>query len=282
MSQSVGTPRTFGSASSPRTSESGTDCRLVIGGGGVPGVVAFAGATQALLDCGYNPTAVGGVSAGAIVAAMIACGYPLRETVSEYAPQIDAPLTPHTLLTARPALYGAGPIRKLLRKLFPGPLGRVNIPTHLIAANITTGYQSCFASTVQRDMALADAVYASMALPGLLPPAEIGDHWFVDGGLMSNAPADDVFGDHDDIILITGSTARTLRHPTSPWSFFGAVIEAAIASNMEEDAGDTQRVSTIQVPLHGDLLTWRPSASWVKRNWHAGYESAVRWVWRKR
>ena len=56
-------------------------------------------------------------------------------------------------------------------------------------------------------VALADAVTASCAVPGIWPPASIGDHRYVDGGVRSSANADLAAG-ADQILLITPTLAN--------------------------------------------------------------------------
>lgn len=56
-------------------------------------------------------------------------------------------------------------------------------------------------------VALADAVAASSAVPGIWPPASIGDHRYVDGGVRSSTNADLAAG-ADQILLITPTLAN--------------------------------------------------------------------------
>lgn len=55
-------------------------------------------------------------------------------------------------------------------------------------------------------VALADAVAASSAVPGIWPPASIGDHRYVDGGVRSSTNADLAAG-ADQILLVTPTLA---------------------------------------------------------------------------
>jgi NTE family protein len=55
---------------------------------------------------------------------------------------------------------------------------------------------------------LADAVAASCAVPGIWPPASIGGHRYVDGGVCSSTNADLAAG-ADQILLITPNLADT-------------------------------------------------------------------------
>jgi NTE family protein len=55
---------------------------------------------------------------------------------------------------------------------------------------------------------LADAVAASCAVPGIWPPATVGDHRYVDGGVRSSTNADLAAG-AGQILLITPTLADT-------------------------------------------------------------------------
>jgi NTE family protein len=60
----------------------------------------------------------------------------------------------------------------------------------LVAADYDTGERVAFGSLGAPRATLADALQASWALPGWLPPAEIGGRRYVDGGVLSPASAD--------------------------------------------------------------------------------------------
>ena len=57
------------------------------------------------------------------------------------------------------------------------------IPFRLVATDLSTGKP-----VVMKDGDLASAVFASMAIPGLIPPVERGGKHLIDGGLVNNLP----------------------------------------------------------------------------------------------
>ena len=76
---------------------------------------------------------------------------------------------------------------------------------------------------------VVDAVVASAAVPGLLPPAKVGDEHYLDGGIVNSIPlaravqlgADRVF------VLQVGRFDRPLKPPRKPWEVARVSFEIA-------------------------------------------------------
>ena len=76
---------------------------------------------------------------------------------------------------------------------------------------------------------VVDAVVASAAVPGLLPPAEVGGEHYLDGGIVNSIPlgravqlgADRVF------VLQVGRIDRPLKPPRKPWEVARVSFEIA-------------------------------------------------------
>ena len=266
---------TFGSL---QTVESSSRFDLVVGGGGIPGIFAFAGAVQALLDSGITFNEVGGVSAGSIVASIVARGMDLEKTVREVGPQIDATFCPHRAVANPPYTYSNKTIKELLSRTFPGSMGLCKTPIHIVTSNITTQNQMIMYSGIHKKTPLADAIYASMAIPGVFAPMRMNDMWFVDGGLCSNNPVDDIFGTQRKVIAILGETNHKPRELSGPIDFFSQVINTAIAHNSTEDL-DNHNALLINVKLYGDMLVFKPNALFIQMNWESGYKAAARALW---
>jgi NTE family protein len=76
----------------------------------------------------------------------------------------------------------------------------------ILAVDAVTGEVVVF--TRDSGVRLVDAVAASCAVPGVWPPASIGDHRYVDGGVRSSTNVDLAAG-ADQILLITPTLADT-------------------------------------------------------------------------
>lgn len=86
----------------------------------------------------------------------------------------------------RPALADGSEIRELLDDLFgDATFADTRIPLAVTAVDLDSGRRMIFASGE-----LAGAVYASMALPGLLPPAELDGLRLADGAFAEPVPVD--------------------------------------------------------------------------------------------
>lgn len=164
---------------------SGTARCLVLGGGGARGL-AHLGVLQALDEAGVAVDAVGGTSMGAIIAASLAMGWTLAEirarTIESFVGQ--NPLNDYTLpylALTRGAKVDAG----LASRFGEAVIEDLWLPFFCVSSNLTTG-----SAMVHRRGGLVQALRASIAIPGLLPPVCSPDGVLVDGGMMNNLPAD--------------------------------------------------------------------------------------------
>ncbi len=70
------------------------------------------------------------------------------------------------------------------------------IPFRCVATDMQSG-----AAVVLRDGFLAEAVRASMAIPGVFTPVEIGGRMLADGGMVQNIPVQTVRGMNADVVI---------------------------------------------------------------------------------
>ncbi len=63
------------------------------------------------------------------------------------------------------------------------------LPLKIVAANITKQELTVFSAETTPDVAVSDAVCASIAIPGVFKPRYVDGNWYMDGGLVSNLPA---------------------------------------------------------------------------------------------
>ncbi len=170
--------------------------------------MAHVGVLRALAHAGLRPSAVVGVSMGAIVAASYALNplwYPMLVSLdtSEFPrpvdrrPNGDLRERVRALLASERALlnmlvgWGIGERavefgRRLLGDLTCGrPLEQGRVPVAVIASDLCSGRR-----VVIEEGDAVDAVYASAALPGVLPPLRRGDRMLADGSYTDDAPID--------------------------------------------------------------------------------------------
>ena len=171
-----------------------TPFTLVLGGGGMKGL-AHIGVLQALLERGHRPTRIIGSSVGALVGAAWAGGMgiaKLREiALSLRRKEVFAVAHADMALKRMrsPALFKREPLEQLIRRTV-GDLTfqQLDPPVIINTVDLNSGMQVCWGLPGLDDIRVADAVFASCALPGYFPPHEIGGRFYVDGAVVANVP----------------------------------------------------------------------------------------------
>lgn len=167
---------------------------LVLGGGGVKGLT-HVGAWRALQDAGVTVSEIVGVSIGALVGACIAGGQGWPE-LSAAALALRKPdivlLNRWSLLfngIRQPSVFQSDALRLYIDSVLPAKsFAELDLPLNLNAVDLESGDMVWFGAGARADIPLADAVYASCALPVFYPPAQIGDSYYVDGGIVDPLP----------------------------------------------------------------------------------------------
>src|ERR1035437_6512046 len=153
---------------------------LVLGGGGLKGFAQI-GLLRAFEERGIRPALVAGTSIGALIAAAHASGMPVDE--------MERRALALTKRDLSPSLYLAGPLDALVRDIVPPVTFRsLKVPLLVNTVDLERGAQVIWGLPGLQDVLVADAVYASCALPGFFPPRVIAGRTCVDGGVMDNLP----------------------------------------------------------------------------------------------
>jgi NTE family protein len=158
---------------------------LVLSGGGARGF-AHLGVIQALREARVPIDFVGGVSIGAIIAAGVAVGWSDEEMRMRYRRSfVDTnPLNDYTFPLV--ALTRGRKVSRLLQREYGDVLIEdLRHPFFCVSANLSTG--RALEHTQGR---LADALRASVAIPGVMPPVLRGEEVLVDGAAINNLPVD--------------------------------------------------------------------------------------------
>lgn len=158
------------------------DIALALGGGGVKGI-AHIGVIRRLEEEGYRIRAVAGTSAGGLVGAVYAAGYSEHE-IEEIVENAD-----RSRLFARgakegPSLMGlSGLTEGLIRLLGDRRFEELRIPFACTAVDLNTAQE-----VILSQGRVLDAVLATIAVPGVFPPKEMGKASLIDGGVMDPVP----------------------------------------------------------------------------------------------
>jgi NTE family protein len=122
-------------------------------------------------------------------------------------------------------IYSAKPMTERLREEF-GDLTFEELPVRfqVCAASIERAAEHWFDSG-----RVVDAVVASAAVPGLLPPARVGDEHYLDGGIVNSIPVGRAvqLGATRIFVLQVGRVDRPLRVPRRPWEVARVSFEIA-------------------------------------------------------
>src|SRR4051812_18008195 len=207
---------------------------FVLGGGGVLGA-AEVGMLRALFERGISPDLIVGTSVGAINGALVAADPTgsavdrLRRVWEELASQrifagsVLAQM--RTLVRTRTHLHPREPLRELLTAHLPvQTFAELAVPFQCVAASIERAAEHWFT-----EGALIDAVLASCAVPGLLPPVEIDGEHYLDGGLVHSIPVGRAVALGADTIYVlhVGRIDRPLQPPATPWEVAQVAFEIA-------------------------------------------------------
>jgi NTE family protein len=156
---------------------------LALGGGAARGF-AHLGVIQVLEEAGYRPSHVVGTSAGSLVAALYASGKSTAELNRLAETMQEADITDWMLpILNRGALRGEALAKYVNTQVGGRQLEQMKIPLGIVATDLRSGEPITF-----RRGNTGVAVRASSAVPAVFQPVRIGEHEYVDGGLVAPVP----------------------------------------------------------------------------------------------
>lgn len=202
------------------------------------GFFAHAGLMGALEQVGLGPAAVSGSSAGAMIGALHGAGLDaaamariLRDIRRD---DFWDPVGLGDLVHKAPAvgLLRGDKFTDLMRRLLPvESFEACRIPVHLEAVNLTHG-----SLDILNSGALAPAVVASSAYPGLFMPVHLNGCHYLDGGLANKLPLTCMLDDVD-VVLIHWLQSRSLQKPPAVGrglkTLLGALVRGVAVARRE-------------------------------------------------
>lgn len=160
---------------------------LALGGGGARGLVHI-GVLKALQEASVQPDCLAGVSMGGLIAAAFALGISPEE-MERLAGELVQ--TRKLLSFIDPSLPRRGLVKgnRLLAYFEEFTQGRtfeqLRIPLTLVAVDLNSGHEVHL-----NKGSLAEALRATISVPGLIAPFEKDGQRLVDGSLLNNVPVD--------------------------------------------------------------------------------------------
>jgi len=199
------------------------DVAFVLGGGGHHGAVEV-GMLRALIEHGILPGLIVGTSVGALNGAAMASDPSLDmvDRLREVWLTLDADRifggsifsVAANLVRTRTHMHSNRALRGLIEEILAVKMFEdLLIPFQCVAASIERAAEHWF-----HEGPLTEAILASAAVPGVLPPVEIGGEHFVDGGIVNSIPISRAveLGAKQIYVLQVGRIERPLIAPRTP------------------------------------------------------------------
>lgn len=163
---------------------SGKATGLVLGGGATRGF-AHLGIYSGLREMARPIDWVGGCSIGAIFASAIALDWTPEQAIDRARDAFikGSPFSDEFVPTLTPR--GVTRLRQLAEKYLSVQIEDLPVPFWCVSSDLTSG-----TTRVHERGALLQALRASAALPGILPPLHLDGHVVVDGGVLNKLPVD--------------------------------------------------------------------------------------------
>lgn len=214
---------------------------------------------QALVERDLRPDVLVGTSAGAVNAVFLGHNGFERESVERLSHlwrglhRRDVfPVTPHRQLLAIagvvPSLCSPKPLRRLVSNhLGDARLDAGVLPVQVIATDASSGEE-----VVLSDGEAVAAVMASTAIPGVLPPVQVGERELIDGGVCDNTPLSRALElGAERIVVLPAGVACALPKP--PGTAVGMAIHALTILLQHRLAGDIATCGS-----HAELILLPP------------------------
>jgi NTE family protein len=170
---------------------------VVVGSGGIKCAAAL-GLWQALTREGIEISMAVGSSGGSVYASLMALGYDAAtaeantvdlwtpDLMSGYTSQLRAAQSGASRFTERSGLIDGQQLTQRLEKVFGDrTFADALFPLYIVSTDLYSG-EPVIHSTGR----VADAIRASVAIPQLFPPQELGDRLLVDGAVSNPLPVD--------------------------------------------------------------------------------------------
>jgi NTE family protein len=186
---------------------------LVLGSGGARGL-AHVGVLKILEENKIKPDFIIGVSMGAVIGACYSLGVSTEELEEESLSFTKGKIFKHVFDLANPrnSLIQGKKIEKYFKNFIKNKkFSDCHIPFSILATNLSTGDE-----LVIEKGDITSAVMASCSVPGIFPPVKIGEHYYIDGGVVNPTPVDLAEKKKADLIIGVDLTIRRTVEVENP------------------------------------------------------------------
>ena len=235
----------------------GPSVGLALGGGGARGL-AHVGAFKVLSKAGIKIDCIAGTSIGAIIGAWLALGKPLEE-LEELCLSFDRSKAWRQFVdigNPRYSFLAGQKIKKFVNQLF----GRkqftdCQIPLAIVATDLANGQE-----VVLRQGSIVQAVLASIAIPGLLPPIKFNRRYLIDGGPTNVTPASVAAQLGAKIVIAMDLSIQPSAHFQAKPTLFTTLMQAytiireqSVKYQLAKTKADQQRLIIVR-PVFDDII----------------------------
>ena len=253
---------------------------VVLSTGDLRGVFGHTGFLLALEELGIAYQAMAGTSAGAIVAAIVASGKPIKEFAEwlkylrvEHYWQPDSVLTIlyHVIIKSGRGYTGivsTDRLEKTIAGLLKAKTFEVcPISLYLVATNLTKGVKEVFHAGE-----IAPRAVASAAIPAILKAKRIGESYYVDGGVFEITPNSAVCCKERLDVLIVNRIRTGLdrlkgdnQFIEEPWSLIQLTGRILNAIYERDEVTDESQTASCPCGCKAQILTLVPQISPIHR-----------------
>ncbi len=177
---------------------------IVLSGGGAR-ALAHLGVLEVLRDAGLQFDRIAGVSLGSLVAAATAAGFTPKGMYDAFEHGFVETSPSNDFVPPAYSLIRGGKTRRLLRGAF-GDRRIEELPLRFFSLSCDLVGRE---AVVHRVGLLADAIYASLAIPGVFPPVAVDGRLLVDGGVLDNLPVATMARTGEGPVIAVDVTGRT-------------------------------------------------------------------------
>jgi NTE family protein len=198
---------------------------VALGGGGARGN-AHVGVLRVLDEEGFNIGALAGTSYGGVVGSLYAAGYSPDEIEERFSEVDQAKLYVRTP-DDRSSILGLSGAREFLAEMLGDrKFSDLRMPFAVTAVDLNFGDE-----VLLNEGSVLDAIMATIAIPGLLPPKQLGDKLLIDGAVLDPVPvgvARSLADPGDPVIAVTLSPKLGEKVEVHEQQIFGSttVIKA--------------------------------------------------------
>lgn len=249
---------------------------IALAGGGIRGI-AHAGVLKALEENGIKIDAIGGTSAGSIVAALYAIGYKpyyIYVIFKKYAEEIinigNAPIINgignfvKSKKIGIPGLNDGTSLEKICNELASRKnikvIGDIKMPLAIPAVDISEAKEYIFTNCAPRDninddyiteIEIGKAVRASSSFPAVFCPCEFKNHMFMDGGTLDNIPVLPLKNMYDKKIIAVNFAADPVERDSDVMDFIMKTLDIMGNKIAEKSLEQSDLVLTVPTDRAG-------------------------------